>query len=87
MEKISNITKGFEKSKVWSEFTPVLVALFVLDEYANNWKNGKKMFEIHPKRIEKIIKLLKEKAEFKYLDKFVLNSSLIAKKFYEGITK
>ena len=83
--KYDKLLKGFKDSKHFKEYAPVLVAIALLNNYAR--VPAKKVLNIHPKSAEKILELTKESANFKYLDKFSINSFALGDKFFKEMTK
>ena len=83
--KYNNLLKGFATSKLYEEYAPILVGLSILSYYTK--AQGKKLLNTHPRSVEKTLELAKNDAEFRYLDKFVINSLKLGEKFYKEMSK
>jgi len=77
-QKWKSVTKATKDAKAREEYAALPFGLYLLHFYASKVKENEKLFKVHPKRIEKIFELLKKDVNFRYLDKFMLNSYQLA---------
>ena len=77
-KKWKGLIKGTKDAKAREEYSALPYGLFLLELYASFLNEKDKIFKIHPKRIEKIFYLFKKDVNFKFLDKFMINSNKLA---------